>query len=268
MLAHVPLVPDAARRQLESAAHVVMRARLGDVTAKQFIRTIASAAKAGVQSAQHIADSLIDGSKLVAKTIDVPAAIASQIPGLGSVIHAISPFEKFESMATALQRGDFGALKKMAESELQAAQGFASMVPGVGSGVSAAIGAGLAVLEGGSSLEIAIRAGYGAIPIPIGVRQITDAALDAVLELARHPHNLTDAAVAAARDRVPSGLARDVFDTLIQIVVRRVPVQKAGASLVDHYVRQYAGAGEGLHLGDVLAHAIPSARMLQPLHVH
>jgi hypothetical protein len=115
------------------------------MTAKQFICTIASAAKSGVKSAQHIADSLLDGSRMVARAIDVPTAIASHMPGLGGVVSAISPFARFDSFASAIQHGDFNALKTMAESDLAAAQGIASLVPGVGSGVSAAIGVGLAV---------------------------------------------------------------------------------------------------------------------------
>jgi len=42
-----------------------------------------------------------------------------------------------------------------------------------GTGISAAIGAGLAALEGGSPLEIAIRTAYGATPIPPGIGQLT-----------------------------------------------------------------------------------------------
>jgi hypothetical protein len=273
LLAHVtPLLPEHTRRQLDSAAHVILRARLGDLTAKQFIKTIASAAKSGVEAARHVGDTLLDASKLVARAVDAPVLLASQVPGLGNIARSISPLEHFQQMASAVQRGDFKALERIAKQDLSMAQGVVSLVPGVGSGVSAAIGAGLAALEGGSPLELALRTAYGAIPIPIGVRQITDTVLDAVLALAARPHDLSDVAVQIARDKVPAGLPRDVFDTLVQLVVKRVPIQKAAGGLVDHYVRQYAPAFAGQQLDDALKglHIDPAllrpGRMIQPLH--
>lgn len=100
---------------------------------------------------------------------------------------------------------------------LSAAQGVISLIPGVGTGISSAISAGLALLSGGSPLEIALRAAYGAIPIPPGIRNLTDMVLDAVLALAS-TGDPAEAAIAVARSRVPEGLPRDVFDTLIHII--------------------------------------------------
>lgn len=100
---------------------------------------------------------------------------------------------------------------------LSAAQGVISLIPGVGTGISAAISAGLAALSGGTPLEIAIHAAYGAIPIPPGIRNVTDAALNAALALAKSG-DVGEAAVAAARGQFPKGIAQDVFDTLVHIV--------------------------------------------------
>jgi len=283
LIAHAtPFLPDATRRQIDQAAHVIMRARLGDMTAKQFVRTIVSAAKSGVSAAQHVANTLIDANKFIAKAVDAPMMLAaSAIPVVGDVVKSLSPLDHYTDMLAALAKGDFKSVKKLAEHNLSAAQGAISLVPGVGTGISAAIGAGLAALEGGSPLEIALRTAYGAIPIPPGVRNLTDIALDSVLALIAHPHDLTDAAVQVARDRVPPGIPRDVFDTLVQLVVKRVPIQRAVASLADHYVQQYApalggqhleDALKGLHLDPALQHALGQAggvshRMLQPLHL-
>src|SRR5262249_20752549 len=157
--------------------------------------------------------------------------------------------------------------------DLSMAQGVVSLVPGVGTGVSAAISAGLAALEGGSPLEIAVRSAYGAIPIPPGIRNVTDSALDAVLALAANPHALSDVAVQVARDRVPAGFGRDVFDTLVHVVVKRVPIQKSAGALADHFVRHYAPAFSGQHIENALRglHVDPAllrnaGRMIQPLH--
>jgi hypothetical protein len=274
LLAHAtPFLPDHTRRQLDAAAHVIMRARLGDVTAKQFIKTIASAARSGVEAARHVGDTLLDASRLVAKAVDAPVLLASHVPGIGNILHSLSPLERFQHMVSAVQRGDFRTLEQIVKQDLSMAQGAISLVPGIGTGVSAAIGAGLAALEGGSSLEIAIRTAYGAIPIPPGVRSITDSALDGALALASNPHALSDVAVQVARDRVPAGLARDVFDTLVHVVVKRVPLQKTGGALVDHFVRHYSPTFIGQHIEDALRglHADPAmlrgaGRMVQPLH--
>ena len=267
LVAHAtPFLPAHLRHQMDSAAHVVLKARLGDVNAKQFIKTIATAAKAGVHAAQHVGNALLDATKFVAKAIDVPVLLASQIPGAGGIIKGLSPLEHFQKMVTSLQKGDFKGLEKMVKDDISAAQGIVSLVPGIGTGVSSAIGAGLAALEGGKPLEIAIKAAYGAIPIPPGIRQITDVVLNSIIALLEHPHDLTDVALHVARDRVPSGLPREVFDTLAQVVLKHVPVQKAAGGLVDHFVHQYAPAFgghtldhalHGLHMdpGELLAHA-------------
>lgn len=106
---------------------------------------------------------------------------------------------------------------------LKQVQAAVSLVPGIGSGISAALEAGWAILQGGSPLEVAIHAAYGAIPIPPGLRTITDGVLNAVLALALHGATLTQAAIVAARAQVPSGFAQNIFDTLIHLVLAVFP---------------------------------------------
>lgn len=106
------------------------------------------------------------------------------------------------------------------------AVGAVSLIPGIGTGVAAALSAGLAVLEGGSPLEIAIKTAYGAIPIPPGVKVATDIVLDAVLSLVTHGGGLEASGVAAIKagvlSKVPDfarGIAGQVFDTLAHLVL-------------------------------------------------
>jgi hypothetical protein len=301
LLAHtVPFLPESERRKLDAASRTIMRAKLGDITAKQFIKGIADAANAGVHAAQKVGDTLLDASKVVAHVADLPVLALQNVPGVGGFVKSISPFQAWDHMASAIQKGDFKKLGDIVKQQLSMAQGVISLIPGVGTGISSAISAGLAALQGGSPLEVAIHAAYGAIPIPPGLRQVTDTVLDTVLQLAFHAANLTDVAVNAARDQVPAGLPRDVFDTLINLVVHHQPVQRVAGGLLDHFVKQYAPAGVGLDLPKALAHATdhlpgvltalpqiaaaashaprplhlphvplalpPSARMVQPLH--
>ena len=256
LLAHVvPFLPEKDRRKMDAAARTIMRAKLGDLTAKQFIHGIADAAKAGEHAAQAVGNTLLDASKIVAHVADLPVLALQDVPGVGGFVKSISPFQTWDHMASAIQHGDFKKLEEIAKQQLSMAQGVISLIPGVGTGISAAISAGLAVLQGGGPLEIAIRTAYGAIPIPIGIREVTDTVVDTVLKLAFHHESLTDLVVNAARDEVPEGLPRDVFDTLITLVVHHQPIARVAGGLLDHVVKQYAPAGMGLDLPKALAQA-------------
>jgi hypothetical protein len=251
LLGSAPLLPEEDRKQLEAASRVMMKARLGDIDAKQFVSNIAYAATHGVETARHVGDALMTGGRVVAHVLDTPLRLAEKVPLIGGTLHALSPFQKLEHLTTAIQEGNFQELKKIATDEAHMVQGIAGLVPGLGSGIGAAIGTGLAVLDGGGALDVAIQAAYGAIPIPPGIREVTDGVLEAVLKLA-HQGSITDAVLAGARTGVPDGLPRQVFDTLAQLVIKRVPVKRAAEDLVGHYVDRYApgaGAAAGIDLG-------------------
>ncbi len=261
-----PFLPANVRHDIGNAARIMARARLGDITAKQFVHTIGQAAKAGVGAARHIGDALLDGAKLVGKVIDLPVHVLRHIPGIGDVVTSMSPFQKFDHMASAIQRGDLKALKKMITDDIHTFQGVASLLPGIGTGISTGLSAGIAALDGGSPLEIAVSAAYGAIPIPVGIRTVTDSVLAAVMSLAK-TGSITDAALAAARDRVPSGFPRDIFDTLVRIVVKRVPVAKVAGDLAAHYIDRYTGklAAPLLHTAQAqIDHVAHFAKSLDP----
>jgi hypothetical protein len=263
LLAHtIPYLPEKDRRQMDAAARTVLRAKLGDHHAKHFIRGIVHAARAGVHAAQHVGGKLLDASKIVAHVADLPVLTLQHVPGVGPFVKSISPFQTWEHMATAIKHGDFKGLAAIAKHQLSLAESVISLVPGIGTGISSAISAGLAVLHGGSPIEIAIHAAYGAIPIPPGVRQATDTVLDTVLRLVLHGAPLTDVAIHEARDEVPAGIPRDVFDTLIHLVGHHRPIHRVPGGMVDHFVRQYAPAGAGLDLPKALAgatHHFPNA---------
>jgi hypothetical protein len=78
---------------------------------------------------------------------------------------------------------DVAKVAKIEKFVLEQAQGLISLVPGLGTAISTAIGAGLAALEGGSALDIAIKIAYSAIPIPPGIKTFTDLVLGAVLDI-------------------------------------------------------------------------------------
>lgn len=153
---------------------------------------------------------------------------------------------------------DIGNVAKVVVDEAQAV---VSLIPGIGTGISSAIGLAEGILHGGGPLEIAIRTAYGAIPIPPGVRHATDVVLDSILALIKGHGNITDAAIAGMRDAVPKGLPQQVFDTLVHIVHKKHPIQKTATAAASHYVTSYTQ-------GPAAAVAQTAASQLSPAVVH
>ncbi len=149
------------------------------------------------------------------------------------------------------------AVKQWGPLVLSSVEGLISLVPGIGTGISSALAMAVALLEGGSPLNIAIHAAYGAIPIPPGIRNITDTVLDTVLAFLAHPESLSDALLQGARDRIPKGLPQDVFDTLVRIVVKRQPILKVAEDVALHQVTKYT-KGLSSALTQTLSKAAPA----------
>ena len=174
---------------------------------------VVHAAEGGVEDARHAASALLTGGRVVAHVLDTPMRLAEHVPLVGGTLHELSPMKKLEQMTSAIQHGDFKEMKKIVTDEAHMVQGLASLVPGIGSGIGAALGTGLAVLDGGGPLDMAIHAAYGAIPIPAGNPQ-------------RHGHGARGGAQAraprqhhrrrpgsGAQRAFPTALPRHVFDT-------------------------------------------------------
>lgn len=215
-----------------------------------------------------VGDKLLDASKMIGHVADLPVEALGHVHGIGPIVRGLSPFQKWDRMATAIQHGDFRALAREAKQTLSEAEGVISLVPGIGTGISAGISAGLAVLQGGGPLDIAIRTAYGAIPIPPGIRDVTDTVLDAVLALLHHGKHLTEVVITVARDRIPEGFPRHVFDTLVHVLHKHHPVQRIAGELLTHYVHQYAPHGVGLDVPRALAAATTHIPVLtSPPHV-
>ena len=132
-------------------------------------------------------------------------------------------------------------VKKFGPMILSEVQGIISLIPGIGTGISAAIGLAMALLEGGSPIVIAIRTAYGAIPIPPGIRDITNPIVDGCINFAEHPKDFTDVVIKTVRDQVPAGLPREVFDTLIKILIKHQPILKVVAGVVTDIAKEAPG---------------------------
>jgi hypothetical protein len=105
----LPLLPEHQRKPIESAARIVLRARLGDLSARGFIERVVGAARSGAPEAQAMGNVLVAGSRLVTHALG---------PSLGHALadaHGdVSAFHAFDRMASAIQQGDFRSLQAMA----------------------------------------------------------------------------------------------------------------------------------------------------------
>jgi hypothetical protein len=265
------MAPDRVNVHVDPASHVVMKARLGDVHAKQFIRTIAGAASAGDSTAQQVAEALLAARKRVAETVDVPALLASHAPE--GVIRAYSPLEHFQRVVTHLQRGNFEPLERVASERVEVVPEVEERVrvapeveervrvapeveervrvapeveervrfaPEVEERVRVAPVPIFVGQESGNPVERVIRAVYGALPLPVEVRPGTDAALETVVSLLGRPQEFSEVTIQSARAQVAPGLPQQVFDMLVQHVRTYVPVQKPVVRRIEEYVLQYA----------------------------
>jgi len=121
------------------------------------------------------------------------------------------------------------AVFQMAEGALQSA---ISLVPGIGQGIAGAMGAANAILEGGGLLMVALNAALAVIPIPPGLQQIARTVLDAVVKLAE-TRNFGEAAITAVKQQIPPGMMRQVFDTLMHVVMKHF-TKKPTLAVVSH----------------------------------
>ena len=139
---------------------------------------------------------------------------------------------------------------------LSVLQGATSIIPGLGTPVAAALGTAQAILDGGGPIDIALRTAYACIPIPPGLREITDPVVDAVIALASGK-SVTDAAILAIRDKLPAGLPQQVFDTLAHVLAKKIPIVKKPADVAKHYVTKYTRGPAAANAES--AHHIPAA---------
>lgn len=141
----------------------------------------------------------------------------SKIPVVGDIVHiageaVAAPFNLVKNIASGerLDHALLGALKdqvQIVKDVAPYAQTVVSLVPGIGTGVAAAIGAGAALAEGKSIDEAAKAAIKGAIP----GGAIAAAGFDAAMKVASG-ENVGKAALESARNLVPAGPAQKAFD--------------------------------------------------------
>ena len=115
---------------------------------------------------------------------DVVKVAEHQVSGAAKFVTKVGG-EAFTNPLQAIRdiKTEVGKVAKVAKFLLEQTQGLISLVPGIGTGISTAIGAALAVLEGGSPLDMAIKIAYSAIPIPPGIKVFTDLVLGATLDI-------------------------------------------------------------------------------------
>ena len=177
-------------------------------TAKQFIRGIADAAKAGEHAATHIGDTLLDASKVVSHIAELPLVPLEHVPGIGPFVKC-----RFAVPDVGPHRGrdqEWRPEAARVHRETAALDGSRRRLarPRRRNGDLRGDLGGPRRARRRRPARVAIRTAYGAIPIPPGIRQVTDTVLDTVLNLAFH-HEIAHGRRRQRRSRPsPRGLPR------------------------------------------------------------
>ena len=131
-------------------------------------------------------------------------------PGAGAAIKFGRDVARGKNVVSSFKSAAKANIDDMRK-RMRHAQIAASIVPGAGTGVSAALGAANALADGRPITDAAIEAARGAIP----GGPLAQAAFDMGINLAQG-QNLSNAALGAARNRLPAG-ARAAFDTAVAL---------------------------------------------------
>jgi peptidoglycan hydrolase-like protein with peptidoglycan-binding domain len=152
-----------------------------------------------------------------------------------------------ENVARALKQAAGAGISDVRE-QLRFAQMVAPFVPGIGTGVSAALGAANALAEGKPITEALVAGARGALP----GGAVAQAAFDVALKLAQGK-KLSEAALTAARNGLPGGpLARAGFDTAVALAEGK-RLQEATIAAARQVVPGGAAAQAGFDLALGLA---------------
>ncbi len=143
------------------------------------------------------------------------AGIGAVRLGLGPAAMAIdagSRLARGQSLGAALKGAVAGQVSAVRD-QLKLAEMVAPFIPGIGTGVAAALGAANALASGRPITEALVAAARGALP----GGAIAQAAFDTALNLAKGK-NIGEALLSAARDRLPGGpVARAAFDGAVAL---------------------------------------------------
>lgn len=153
----------------------------------------------------------------VTHAVTTVAHAVEQVPVIGDVVHIIdevnaTPFRFVGAIASGarIDHAVVGELKnqlKIVKEAAPYAQTVVALVPGVGTGVAAAIAAGAALAEGQNITEIGKAAIRGALP----GGAIAAAAFDTALKAASG-ENIVQSVLESARNAIPSGVAQKAYD--------------------------------------------------------
>jgi len=150
--------------------------------------------------------------------------------------------------------GDFETAKVQLEGHAQQFQDMVGFVPGIGTGVAEALGVALAIIEGNSSLEIALKAMIDLPPfvyLPPNIKDLLRALIDAVVKLFEGD-SVEDLALATTRkailDQLPSGTPDDIksvvadfFDAMAQVILHGKALKDVGYQVALKAVKRAMG---------------------------
>jgi hypothetical protein len=195
------------------------------------VHIIRSAARWAGHAVRDVGHAIHTATHAVAHAVDVASHAVAKIPIIGGPLHIaldLTPFKLADSIASGarLDHAFLDEFKRNIASAREAApyaQTIVSMVPGVGTGVAAAIAAGSALAQGRPITEAVLAGIKGAVPGGAAGALAFDTAH--ALAMGKNP---TKAVLEAARAQLPEA-ARPAFDIGMAVASGR----KLQAALVD-----------------------------------
>jgi hypothetical protein len=177
-----------------------------------FVKSIGRAATSVAKFASKAADTV---GRIPILGDVARAGIGAVRLGMGPAAMAIdagSRIARGQSLGAALKGAVVGQVDAVRD-QLKLAEMVAPFVPGIGTGVAAALGAANALASGRPITDAIIAAARGAIP----GGAIAQTAFDTAINLAKGK-NIGEAVLSAARDRLPGGpAARAAFDGAVAL---------------------------------------------------
>jgi len=186
-------------------------------------------------------------------TLDLPAGfILARLVGMWPP--QPNPRELAKVTFDAIESGDLKTAKTQLEAHAQQLEDMAGFVPGIGTGVAEALGAAIALIEGNSPLEIALKAMIDLPPfvyLPPNIKDILRALIDAVVKLFEGD-SVEDLALTTARkailDQLPNetpddirAVVADFFDAMAQVILHGKALKDVGYQLALKAVKRAIG---------------------------
>ncbi len=208
---------------VSSITHAVSQAATAVVKNNPVAKVVQSAIAPITRTVTSAAQTLVNGVRKY-NPIALAKIAAIKAKALAGDIKNSVIFKTLSAVASRALAPALTVIKSVAGPVLPYVQSVMSFVPGVGTGISAALGAAQALADGRRIDEAIIAGARGAIP----GGPMAQMAFDAAWGLA-HGRPIDTSVLGALRERLPAGLAQRAFDTGVALAAAKTAQDRRNA---------------------------------------